>query len=72
MTEKTESLDLSIDSTLHKKLSTRAEKMGFESAEEYSKVVLHTVINELETSDNSETQNNSDVKDRLEDLGYMS
>jgi hypothetical protein len=57
---------LDIDKHLHQRLSERAEKMGFDSTEEYCVTILETVINELE-----EENTNDEVQSRLEDLGYL-
>ena len=59
-------MQLDIDKQLHRRLSERAEKMGFDSTEEYCLTVLETVMNELEDSDAD-----AGVQNRLEDLGYL-
>ena len=59
-------MQLDIDEQLRNKLSKRADKVGFDSTEEYCVTVLETVINELE-SENAD----NDVEKRLEDLGYL-
>lgn len=59
-------MQLDIDEQLYQQLSQRAQKKGFDSAEEYSVVVLQTVVEELETSTSS-----NKIKDRLQDLGYL-
>jgi hypothetical protein len=59
-------MQLDIDKQLHQRLSERAEKMGFDSTEEYCVTILETVINELE-----EENANNEVQSRLEDLGYL-
>lgn len=59
-------LSLNIDESLYERLANRAEQQGFESIEEYSIVVLETVIAELEDEERTET-----VEQHLEDLGYL-
>ena len=59
-------MQLDIDKQLHRRLSERAEKMGFDSTEEYCVTILETVISELE-----EENANDEVQNRLEDLGYL-
>lgn len=59
-------MQLDIDNHLYRQLSRRAKKKGFESAEEYSIIILETVIDELETKHQQDK-----VQDRLEDLGYL-
>ena len=68
-TDEKEALNLEIDAELSQTLEIRAEEHGFESIEEYSKIILQTVIDELE-SENKETD--EEVTERLEDLGYLS
>jgi hypothetical protein len=68
-------MEIDIDRNIYEILSRRATENGFESAEEYSEVLLETVIRELESdSDDDETDTESDddkVSSRLEDLGYL-
>lgn len=59
-------MQLNIDKELYEKLSRRANRKGFDSAEEYSVFVLQTIIEELE-----ESGADDEVQDRLEDLGYL-
>jgi len=59
-------MELDINKQLNAKLSNRADKMGFESTEEYCIMILETVINELE-----EENADDEVQNRLEDLGYL-
>jgi hypothetical protein len=59
-------MQLDIDKQLHQRLSERAEKMGFDSTEEYCVTILEIVIDELE-----EENAHDDVQSRLEDLGYL-
>jgi hypothetical protein len=58
-------MQLDVDDDLYRRLERRAEETGFESAEEYSLVVLRTVIDEVTEAEDDE------VRDRLEDLGYL-
>jgi len=58
-------MKLAIDDELYERLERRATEIGFESAEEYSVVVLQTVIEELDE------ERDGGVEDRLEDLGYL-
>ena len=59
-------MQLDIDEQLHERLANRADKMGFDSTEEYCLIVLETVMNELENNDAD-----AEVQNRLEDLGYL-
>lgn len=59
-------MKVDIDDDLCDRLETRAETVGLDSAEAYSVFVLETVVDELETQDK-----NTDVTDRLKDLGYL-
>ena len=68
-TGETMTLKLEIDAEQGQELEKRAEEHGFESIEEYSEIILQTVIDELE-SDDRETD--EEVTERLEDLGYLS
>jgi hypothetical protein len=58
-------MQLPIDDELYDRLQQRATETGFDSAEEYSVVVLRTVVEELD-DDRDEA-----VEERLEDLGYL-
>jgi len=58
-------MELDVDEELYARLEQRAERTGFESAEEYSVVVLETILEELEQ------ERDGVVEDRLEDLGYL-
>lgn len=58
-------MDLPIDDELYDRLERRAAETGFDSAEEYSVVVLRTVVEELDD------QRDEAVEERLEDLGYL-
>jgi hypothetical protein len=59
-------MQLDIDEQLQERLANRADKMGFDSTEEYCMTVLETVMNELENGDTD-----AEVQNRLEDLGYL-
>lgn len=59
-------MNVEIDDETYEKLSKRAKLKGFESAEEYSAIILKTVIDELNESETDEK-----VQNRLEDLGYL-
>ncbi|MXR19085.1 hypothetical protein [Halobacterium bonnevillei] len=59
-------MQLDIDDQLHERLSQRAKEKGFDSAEEYSVVILQNVIDELEAQTSSE-----EMENRLQDLGYL-
>lgn len=54
-----------LDEEDYEKLSRRANRNGFDSAEEYGSFIIKTVLGELET------ETDDDVRGRLEDLGYM-
>jgi len=58
-------MELSIDRDLYERLEQRAEETGFQSAEDYSVLVLRTVVEELDN------EREDDVEERLEDLGYL-
>lgn len=58
-------MDVDIDEGIYNRLDRRAKAKGFESAEAYSAFVLETVIDELDSDEDDE------VRDRLEDLGYL-
>jgi hypothetical protein len=60
-------MELDIDERLYERLSKRAKAKGFDSAEEYSKIVLETVLEEIEEVN----EGDNDVQSRLEDLGYL-
>lgn len=60
-------LVIDLDEETYETLERRAETNEFESPEEYSRVVLRTVMEELEENTESD-----DVEQRLEDLGYLS
>jgi len=59
-------MQIQIDNELRERLSRRANKIGFDSTEEYAIIILETVVDELE-----ETDAEGDVESRLEDLGYL-
>jgi hypothetical protein len=61
-------MNLSVELTeeSYEMLARRAKKQGFDSPEEYSSMILRTVIDELEGP-----EENDEVRDRLEDLGYL-
>jgi PHD/YefM family antitoxin component YafN of YafNO toxin-antitoxin module len=59
-------MELDVSDELYRQLSQRAEQKGFDSAEEYSIVIIQTVLEELEDSGASD-----EVESRLEDLGYL-
>ena len=56
---------LDLEDEDYEKLSKRADRNGFDSPEEYGSFMIETVLDELET------ETGDDVRDRLEDLGYM-
>lgn len=65
-------MQLDIDDELYERLRKRAERQGFASAEEYSIIILETVLDELENiEDDNDIGSNNDVQSRLEDLGYL-
>jgi hypothetical protein len=67
-------MELDIDRNLYETLSRRADKNGFESVEEYTEVILETVIYELEQQSEQTRESITDketVSDRLQDLGYL-
>lgn len=59
-------LTVEIDDDVHERLAQRAAQQGFETPAEYSALIIETVIDELATS-----ETDGEVRDRLEDLGYL-
>ena len=59
-------VNLELDDRLADRLEQRAEAHGFDSASEYTTTLLCTVLDELDRA-----ENDSDVEERLEDLGYL-
>lgn len=61
-------MELSIDiaDERYEQLERRARTNGFESVEEYCTILITTVLDELE-----ETNQDDSVRTRLEDLGYL-
>lgn len=59
-------MELKIDDDTADRLARRAERHGFDSTEAYVRVLLKTVLDELE-----EFEGGADVESRLEDLGYL-
>ena len=59
-------MKLDINEEFYDRLAQRADQKGFDSAEEYSTVVLETVIDEIEDDSPSE-----EITTRLQDLGYL-
>jgi hypothetical protein len=58
-------LTVDLDDEVYERLATRAKRHEFDSSEEYVVFMITTVLDELEGEDND------DVRDRLEDLGYL-
>ena len=59
-------MNIELDDQLADRLKQRAEANGFDSASEYTTTLLCTVLDELDRA-----ENDSDVEERLEDLGYL-
>ena len=59
-------MELNLDDANRERLAARAERLGFESPEEYARTIVETVLDELEAE-----QDDDAVQDRLEDLGYL-
>lgn len=59
-------MNLELDDELTDRLEQRAEANGFDSTSEYATTLLHTVLDELDR-----VEDDSDVEERLEDLGYL-
>jgi len=59
-------LIVEVDDDVHERLARRAAEQGLETPAEYSALILETVIDELETPETDD-----DVRNRLEDLGYL-
>lgn len=58
-------LTIDLDDNVCERLETRAKRHEFDSPEEYVAVMVTTVLDELEG------EKTDDVRDRLEDLGYL-
>lgn len=58
-------LTLELDDEVYDRLEQRADRHEFTSPEDYAEVIVTTVIDELESNEGD------DVRDRLEDLGYL-
>lgn len=59
-------MNLELDDRLTDRLEQRAEANGFDSAGEYTTTLLRTVLDELDR-----VEDDGDVEERLEDLGYL-
>lgn len=59
-------MEIEIEDDLEEMLVRRADHLKFESPEAYAKVILRTVLEELEHDNETDA-----VEDRLEDLGYL-
>jgi metal-responsive CopG/Arc/MetJ family transcriptional regulator len=57
-------MKVEIDDKLYARISRRAEETGFDSPEEYIDELLTTVLDELE-------EETDDIKEQLQDLGYI-
>lgn len=58
-------LTINLDDDVYERLETRAKRHEFDTSEEYVTVMITTVLEELEGKEDD------DVRDRLEDLGYL-
>lgn len=58
-------LTLDLDEEVYDSLEKRANRHDFTSPEDYAAAIVTTVLEELECDDPEE------VRDRLEDLGYL-
>lgn len=58
-------MEIDLDEAYRERLLDRAERKGFESAESYAATILESVLDELEA------ESDDQVRDRLEDLGYL-
>jgi hypothetical protein len=63
-------MELDVDTELRDRLASRAEQVGFESTEAYAEMVLAVVVDELESGEQN-SDRSEEVRDRLEDLGYL-
>ena len=59
-------MKLELDDRLADRLEQRAEANGFDSTSEYTTTLLRTVLDEL-----NRVEDDGNVEDRLEDLGYL-
>lgn len=58
-------LTIDLDDDVYERLETRAKRHEFDTSEEYATVMVTTVLDELEGEEGD------DVRDRLQDLGYL-
>jgi len=58
-------MEINIDDELREQLERRADRTGFDSAQEYSVFVLEIVMDQLENEPQGAVEN------RLKDLGYL-
>jgi hypothetical protein len=59
-------IDIELPDEAYEHLASRAENQGFDSPEAYASMVLQTVMDEL-----AAPEEDDQVRDRLEDLGYL-
>lgn len=59
-------MSVEIDDEILKRLAERARANGFESTEAYTNTLLQTVLDEL-----NQTEEDEQIEERLEDLGYL-
>lgn len=64
-------MELNLDVDVRNRLSSRADRQGFDSTEAYAETILTVVIEELEGERRADSDQSDEVKDRLEDLGYL-
>ena len=58
-------MEIDLDERYREQLRDRAERKEFDSPEAYATVIVESVLDELES------ENEENVRDRLEDLGYL-
>jgi hypothetical protein len=58
-------LTVDLDDEVYEQLESRAKRHEFDSPKQYVAVMVTTVLDELEGEETD------DVRDRLEDLGYL-
>jgi hypothetical protein len=63
-------MELNIDEEIFERLKQRATESGFDSTEEYVNTVLAEFLSEIE-SDSSDHEQQENIQQRLEDLGYL-
>jgi len=59
-------MNIELEDDLAERLEQRAKANGFDSTREYTRMLIRTVLNELDR-----VESDGEVEKRLEDLGYL-